>query len=139
MTKESRFFPHSAGSSPSLQRRMEKWRWANIIHRQTRSSSALALAAVMPVGKRTAGSVVRSACVIMVTRSAMAARKASIQGLQFLSASGAPGSNRCKVSIKHLAAYLDELEHRFNNRRNEFLFRDTLAKLLTSENLKYAD
>ena len=27
-----------------------------------------------------------------------------------------------RVSIKHLDAYLDELEHRFNNRKNEYIF-----------------
>jgi transposase-like protein len=42
-----------------------------------------------------------------------------------------------KVSMKHLEAYLDELEHRFNNRKNEFLFRDTLMKLAHSETLTY--
>ena len=42
-----------------------------------------------------------------------------------------------KVSVKHLDAYLDELEWRFNNRDNPFLFRDTLLKLLQSENLEY--
>jgi transposase-like protein len=44
-----------------------------------------------------------------------------------------------KVSIKHLDAYLDELEHRFNNRNNEFLFRDTLKKLVGSDNLTYEE
>ena len=44
-----------------------------------------------------------------------------------------------KVSVKHLDAYLDELEWRFNNRDNPFLFRDTLMKLLSSENLEYKD
>jgi transposase-like protein len=44
-----------------------------------------------------------------------------------------------KVSIKHLDAYLDELEWRFNNRDNEYLFRDTLLKLIGSENLTYRD
>src|SRR5207247_9553890 len=29
-----------------------------------------------------------------------------------------------KVSIKHLDAYLDELEHRFNNRKNKYIFSD---------------
>ena len=38
-----------------------------------------------------------------------------------------------KLSIKHL----DELEHRFNNRGNKFLFRDTLLKLVKSEALPY--
>ena len=41
------------------------------------------------------------------------------------------------VSVKHLDAYLDELEWRYNNRENPYLFRDTLIKLLTSGNLEY--
>jgi transposase-like protein len=44
-----------------------------------------------------------------------------------------------KVSAKHLDAYLDELEWRFNNRQNPYLFRDTLMKLIVSENLEYQD
>ena len=42
-----------------------------------------------------------------------------------------------KISVKHLDAYLDELEWRFNNRDNPYLFRDTLLKLVRSENLTY--
>ena len=42
-----------------------------------------------------------------------------------------------KVSAKHLDAYLDEFEFRFNNRKNPYLFRDTLKKLISSPNLKY--
>ena len=42
-----------------------------------------------------------------------------------------------QVSKKHLDAYLDELEWRFNNRENPYLFRDTLLKLIKSENLPY--
>ena len=42
-----------------------------------------------------------------------------------------------KISLKHLDSYLDELEWRFNNRDNPFLFRDTLIRLLRSENLEY--
>lgn len=42
-----------------------------------------------------------------------------------------------KVSAKHLDAYLDELEWRFNNRENPYLFRDTLLKLINSDNLPY--
>lgn len=42
-----------------------------------------------------------------------------------------------KLSAKHLDAYLDELEWRFNNRDNPYLFRDTLIKLLNSKNLEY--
>jgi transposase-like protein len=44
-----------------------------------------------------------------------------------------------KVSIKHLDAYLDELEHRFNNRQNEYIFRDTLTKLVNAAKLPYQE
>jgi transposase-like protein len=44
-----------------------------------------------------------------------------------------------RVSIKHLDAYLDELEHRFNNRKNEYIFRDTLTKLVNAAKLPYQD
>lgn len=44
-----------------------------------------------------------------------------------------------KLSAKHLDAYLDELEHRFNNRDNQFLFRDTLLKLVNAEKLPYSE
>lgn len=44
-----------------------------------------------------------------------------------------------RVSSKHLDRYLDELEWRFNNRENPFLFRDTLTKLVSAESLKYKD
>jgi transposase-like protein len=44
-----------------------------------------------------------------------------------------------KVSIKHLDAYLDELEHRFNNRKNEHIFRDTLTKLVNAAKLPYSE
>ena len=43
-----------------------------------------------------------------------------------------------QVSKKHLDAYLDELEWRFNNRENPYLFRDTILKLIKAENLPYA-
>jgi transposase-like protein len=42
-----------------------------------------------------------------------------------------------QISVKHLDRYLDELEFRFNNRNNPFLFRDTLLRLLQSSNLEY--
>lgn len=41
------------------------------------------------------------------------------------------------VSVKHLDSYLDELEWRQNNKENEYLFRDTLVRLLASANLPY--
>jgi transposase-like protein len=42
-----------------------------------------------------------------------------------------------KISAKHLAAYLDEMEFRFNNRSNPYLFRDTLIKLISAPVLEY--
>lgn len=42
------------------------------------------------------------------------------------------------MSVKHLDAYLDELEWRFNNRENPNLFRDTIKKLIESEKLEFA-
>ncbi len=44
-----------------------------------------------------------------------------------------------KVSTKHLDAYLDELEWRFNNRDNPYLFRDTLLKFINADNLTYQE
>ena len=41
------------------------------------------------------------------------------------------------VSAKHLEAYFDEFEWRFNNRENPFLFRDTILKLIASPSLEY--
>ena len=44
-----------------------------------------------------------------------------------------------RVSAKHLPAYLDEMTWRFNNRKNPFLFRDTMLKLIHCENLEYKE
>jgi transposase-like protein len=41
------------------------------------------------------------------------------------------------ISAKHLASYLEEMEFRFNNRKNPYLFRDTILKLISSPNLEY--
>ena len=41
--------------------------------------------------------------------------------------------------MKHHPAYLDELEWRFNNRNNSYLFRDTLIRLCESETLGYQE
>ncbi len=41
------------------------------------------------------------------------------------------------VSVKHLAAYLDELEWRFNNRHNPYIFRETLRVVVTADPLTY--
>src|SRR5207249_6665325 len=42
-----------------------------------------------------------------------------------------------QLSAKHLDAYLDEFSWRFNGRRNPFLFRDTLLKLVEGNALPY--
>ncbi len=44
-----------------------------------------------------------------------------------------------KISAKHLDRYLEELEWRFNNRDNPHIFRDTLHRIVTTENLTYRD
>jgi transposase-like protein len=44
-----------------------------------------------------------------------------------------------QISAKHLDRYLDEFEFRFNNRNNPYLFRDTLLRLVQSENLEYKE
>ena len=41
------------------------------------------------------------------------------------------------LSVKHLPAYLDEVEWRFNNRDNPYLFRLTLTALITGSTLTY--
>jgi transposase-like protein len=42
-----------------------------------------------------------------------------------------------RVSTKHLHAYLQEMTWRFNNRKNPYLFRDTMIKLLAASNVEY--
>jgi transposase-like protein len=44
-----------------------------------------------------------------------------------------------RISAKHLQAYLNEMCFRFDNRKNPFLFRDTLLKLLKAEHLEYKE
>jgi transposase-like protein len=42
-----------------------------------------------------------------------------------------------QISTKHMDAYLDEFEWRFNNRDNKYLFRDTLIKLLNAPKMEF--
>jgi transposase-like protein len=42
-----------------------------------------------------------------------------------------------QVSVKHLDRYLDEFEFRYNNRKNAYLFRDTLLRLTKGNALPY--
>jgi transposase-like protein len=44
-----------------------------------------------------------------------------------------------RISAKHLQAYLDEMTWRFNNRKNNYLFRDTLTRLVRAEKLEYKE
>lgn len=44
-----------------------------------------------------------------------------------------------QLSVKHLPAYLDEFEFRFNNRDNAFLFRDTVLALVRGDSLTYRE
>ena len=42
-----------------------------------------------------------------------------------------------RLGAKHLQAYCNEMRFRFNNRENPDLFRDTMLKLIASQNLEY--
>jgi len=44
-----------------------------------------------------------------------------------------------QLSAKHLPAYLDEIAFKYNNRENEYLFRDTLMALVGAESLPYQE
>jgi transposase-like protein len=60
----------------------------------------------------------------------------SIEGVWSLFKRSVVGSYH-QVSAKHLDRYLDEFEFRFNNRKNPFLFRDTLLRLLLARTMPY--
>lgn len=44
-----------------------------------------------------------------------------------------------QISFKHLPAYVDEFEWRFNNRNNPFLFRDTLKLMVSGDKLTFRE
>ncbi len=44
-----------------------------------------------------------------------------------------------KMAEKLDVVYLEELEWRFNNRNNEFIFRDLLERILDSDALRYRE
>ena len=44
-----------------------------------------------------------------------------------------------KTSFKHMDRYLEEMEWRFNNRDNPYIFRDTLARIMHTDPLEYRD
>lgn len=44
-----------------------------------------------------------------------------------------------QISAKHVDRYLDEFEWRFNNRKNLYLFRDTLTRLVSAKAMPYEE
>lgn len=44
-----------------------------------------------------------------------------------------------QISAKHLDRYLDEFEFRFNNRKNRYMFRDTLVRLMDAKAMPYEE
>ena len=60
----------------------------------------------------------------------------SIEGAFGLFKRGIIGSFH-QVSHKHLDRYLDECEFRYNNRKNPYLFRDTLRQLVMAGHIEY--
>ena len=62
----------------------------------------------------------------------------SIEGVWSLFKRSVIGSYH-QVSCKHLPAYLDEFEFRFNNRDNPYIFRDAMKQLLRSGNVEYKE
>lgn len=44
-----------------------------------------------------------------------------------------------QVSVKHLDAYLDEFEFKWNNRENPYIFRDALKTLVAAEHVEYRE
>lgn len=44
-----------------------------------------------------------------------------------------------QISKKHLDRYIEEMEWRFNNRNNPYMFRDTLIRILRTEPMRYRE
>ena len=44
-----------------------------------------------------------------------------------------------QISAKHVEAYLDEFEWRFNGRKNPDLFKDTMRRLLNSPKMEFKE
>ena len=44
-----------------------------------------------------------------------------------------------QISEKHLDRYIEEMEWRFNNRNNPYMFRDTVIRILRTEPMRYRE
>ena len=62
----------------------------------------------------------------------------SIEGVWSLFKRSIVGSFH-KVSAKHMDRYFEELEWRYNNRDNPHIFRDTLARIMNTDPLRYSE
>ena len=62
----------------------------------------------------------------------------SIEGVWSLFKRSIVGSFH-KMSVKHMDRYPEELEWRFNNRNNPYIFRDTLRRIMDTGSLTYRD
>ena len=60
----------------------------------------------------------------------------SIEGVWSLFERSIVGSFH-KMSVKHMDRYLEELEWRFNNRKNPYIFRDALRRIMNTDPLQY--
>ena len=61
--------------------------------------------------------------------------RTSIEGVWSLFKQSIVGSYH-QISTKHMDAYLDEFEWGFNQRDNQYLFRDTMLRLLSSPKME---
>jgi len=62
----------------------------------------------------------------------------SVEGVWSLFKRSIVGSYH-QISAKHLQSYVDEFEWRFNGRRNPYLFRDTMLKLISAPKMEYKE
>ena len=62
----------------------------------------------------------------------------SIEGVWSLFKRSIVGSFH-KMSVKHMDRYLEELECRYNNRKNKYIFRDALRRIMHTDPLQYKE
>ena len=62
----------------------------------------------------------------------------SVEGIWSLFKRSIVGSFH-KMSVKHMDRYLEELEWRYNNRKNPYIFRDALRRIMNTDPLQYKE